>query len=444
VVFWRLSGLSGGVKGNGTSATWMMRVRPKGSPVDTSWGASLDLNADGYEDLAVMEATVNVQYYFLGGPTGLPSLSTFDVEGPYPGNGAGGGIHRVGDVNGDGFADVLVQDYKQKLLIYPGGAGGLSPVLPVDVSQGGLFGFFGVVPAGDLNGDGYGDALLKDIEGKLRPLLGGPGGLTMSGLSTIPCTNSASSASLTSVGDLNGDGFPDFAAGACKNDPVGKVYVLLGTKDGLPPAPTLELAGEAGKAGFGGSVRSAGDVNGDGFADLLVSMGGGQVGVYLGSAAGVGPSPATVLAASDPGSGIGGGTGVGDVNGDGFDDVAVVQSWDGPGMDNAVLVYLGGPSGVESGPQVTLKTSPTVSFGVAVLGGDFDGDGFYDVAVSNQIDFGFAGELLVFRGSASGVSPTPAYEPHGYNYDFGYRVALLQRGRPAPIRPHLSTMHTRG
>src|SRR6185369_7986153 len=124
----------------------------------------------------------------------------------------------------------------------------------------------------------------------------------------------------------------DLAVGAWNlSTGTGRAYVYVGSASGLTTSPATTLIGPDGVNGwFGKSVASAGDVNGDGYADLVigaqrVSSFTGRAYVYLGSATGLAASPATTLTGPDGTSGYFGFSvaGAGDVNGDGYGDLAV-------------------------------------------------------------------------------------------------------------------------
>src|SRR5687767_2185628 len=127
---------------------------------------------------------------------------------------------------------------------------------------------------------------------------------------------------IASAGDVNADGFRDIALGSPGFDNVwtyGRVYVFLGSASGVETAPSWIWTPPDAHSLAGGSLGSA-DVNDDGFNDLLV--GGADAHVFLGSATGLGSAP------DWSGPDLGGVAAddaviarAGDVNGDGFDDV---------------------------------------------------------------------------------------------------------------------------
>ncbi|WP_169806056.1 beta strand repeat-containing protein, partial [Azohydromonas lata] len=273
-----------------------------------------DVNGDGLGDVLLGTRTGR-SYVVFGRSSRAPwdLLAVAAGSGGFTVNGQGEGevsIGSVGDVNGDGLADLAVGTAGGRAYVVYGrsgtarvelsalGAGGLA-INGTDVVN--------VSGAGDVNGDGLADLIVGGNAGRsyvvfgrsgaaaveLSALSGGSGGLVINGQSS----GDLSISSVAGVGDVNGDGLADMLVGT----QAGRAYVVFGRGD----AGTVELSSAAaqGQVGFmvpggsgseGVSVSAAGDVNGDGLADLLVNSGGrsyvmvgGMGGAFVQTAAGV-------------------------------------------------------------------------------------------------------------------------------------------------------------
>ncbi|HMV65486.1 MAG TPA: FG-GAP-like repeat-containing protein [Myxococcota bacterium] len=245
---------------------------------------------------------------------------------------------------------------------------------------------------GDVNGDGYADALVGSPgfdgadtnAGRVYLYLGGPQGLATRAAQTWTGAQEGASlgAAVAFIGDINGDGFEDAALGADGFDQGGRtdrgaVYVHLGSARGLSAAAAVRLLGPKAREHFGGALAPAGDVNGDGFVDLLVGRNWqGEVGgvhLYFGGRGGPSAQPDITWPQSQRWEGH---TlvGLGDVNGDGFDDIGVGSGHRGhhtPRLD----IYHGRAAGPRATPQRTLYSFN----GLGVSAADVNLDGFSDL-----------------------------------------------------------------
>lgn len=301
-----------------------------------------------------------------------------------------------------------------------------------------------VARAGDVNGDGYGDVIIGGpryhvffgaLDGAAWILLGSAAGITGTGPATADThllalgeDVSGFGASVAAAGDVNDDGYDDVIVGAPGSvNGASKAYVFLGGPSGIPsfgdPDTTLTSTG----GGFGTSVAGAGDVNGDGYDDVIVGDP-SEAFIFHGSSAGIADADSAAAATRIDSTHVTGDelgesvAGAGDINGDGYDDVIVAspnQSWFYPN-EGMAHIFLGSASGVPSGTDATAHariSSKQSGAGndVDVAGaGDVNNDGYDDVIIgypyydNGQVNEGVA---LLFHGSASGITwqgPGPA------------------------------------
>jgi hypothetical protein len=228
----------------------------------------------------------------------ITSRILIDPAGEHTGDVFGCSVAWVGDVNGDGYDDLLVGAFRypeiasvgQAYLFFGGPAIDSVADLVIPAPAGGS-GWFGVsvASAGDFNGDGSPDFIIgaqqAGYEGKAFIYYGGPSldatpDFTLTGESTGALT--AFGASVASAGDMNEDGFDDVIVGAPwygggGNKP-GRAYVFFG---GAAPdaVPDRVFSGAGFYDQLGTVVGSAGDLNGDGHPDLFASAPNSDVGV---------------------------------------------------------------------------------------------------------------------------------------------------------------------
>jgi hypothetical protein len=223
-----------------------------------------------------------------------------------------------------------------------------------------------VATAGDVNGDGFSDVIVGAYqyengeinEGRVFVYHGSADGLATTADWTAESNQAGAffGRSVATAGDANGDGFSDVIVGAYQYDngqgDEGRAFVYHGSAVGLSTTAAWTAESNQGSAWFGWSVETAGDVNGDGFSDVIVGVTGydndqmneGRASVYHGSAAGFSPTADWTAESNQTGatSGISVGT-AGDVNGDGFSDVIVgVYHYDnGESDEGRAFVYYG-------------------------------------------------------------------------------------------------------
>jgi hypothetical protein len=374
-------------------------------------------------------------------------------------------VASAGDVNGDGYDDLIIGSPTHTVGTYGGGAafiyhgsatgfvGNHSSTAATILSstQHGAFMGTSVSTAGDVNNDGFDDVIVgapgfsngETLEGAAFVFLGSAAGIA-SGNDSLAASRleadqvgALMGSAVASGGDVNGDGFSDVLVASLLYDAgesaEGAVFVFHGSLGGVShgnpsTAPTRLEANQVG-ARLGHGIAGAGDVNGDGFDDVIVGAPGYDAGqgrgegialVFHGSASGVSngnPTNASALLESNEsdarfGTSVGGG---GDVNGDGFDDV-IVGSWqypiEGIGSGSA-FVFEGGPTGVPDGNPTLASARLEASVELAGFGesvanaGDINSDGYDDVIVGavSQIEGSLLpGSAYLFLGGTAGIA----------------------------------------
>ena len=244
----------------------------RSAPVNTSGGTVLDVNGDGYSDVAVGApgyAGGGRVTVYLGSASGISTTPSVTLDPPTGLRRLGSSVASAGDVNGDGYGDLAVLARGQTL-IYLGRSGTLptsfATMIATDDS---------VASAGDVNGDGYGDVIFGNAAGRVANIyLGSATGLPNTVGYRLRQDYQGFGLSVAGAGDVNGDGFDDILVGADEDDcgtgsaNAGRVVLYLGSVTGPQFSPNRYCGG--GYDFFGYSVAGAGDVNGDGYADVLM------------------------------------------------------------------------------------------------------------------------------------------------------------------------------
>ncbi len=312
-------------------------------------------------------------YLFFGGPT-VDAKTEVVLTGEAAGDAFGYSVASAGDFNGDGYADVIVGAYENsargagagRAYVFLGGARmDATPDLVLDGEAAGDYFGISVASAGDVNKDGFGDVIVGAYQndaggadaGRAYVFLGGPRAdarpdLVLTGASA----RDSFGFSVSSAGDVNKDGFGDVVVGAYHNDAggvdAGRALVYFGSTR-PDDKPDLVLTGEAPGDAFGYSVSSAGDVNGDGYGDIVVGAYGNDAGgsaagrayVFFGGTAPDAVSDFTVTGEAtldNLGYAV---AGAGDLDGDGFGDVVIAAPFADAGR-----AYFCTPSGAKVRP----------------------------------------------------------------------------------------------
>jgi hypothetical protein len=415
VIYWRAIATLEGVEVTDPTVVWQLRVGHGAVDSNTTFGSFFDVNLDGYTDAMVgacgMQTCTEKVYIHHGGPDGLSTLpndTLTNIATPFFGR----VVSTAGDVNGDGYPDVLVgTQLGDAAVLFLNGPNGLSGIPSQTWFIAGAFFGFSLSPAGDLNGDGYGDIVIGAMLANTAFVYyGGPEGPGVAPDVPLGCPGfGACGTSVAGAGDVNGDGYGDLLIG----DGAGNLaYVFHGGPNGPAFDPASTLSGDG---LFGTSVDIAGDVNGDGFADIVVGAPDVSIAyLYLGSAEGIQEDSKISLT-----GGVSQGISVssaGDVNGDGLMDVVT-------GSKFMARVYLGnGETGVE--PASIEINGASVAFADSVAGiGDCDGNGFDDVLIGATDQ----DNASLYLGNPNGF-PTVASKliyADGDAPGYGYSVAIL-------------------
>ncbi len=328
----------------------------------------------------------------------LDGSNGFRLDGVSPFDAVGNSVSNAGDINGDGFDDVIIGTSKSS---QNGTESGTSYIVFGTASE--------VTPIVNLTSLDGSNGFLMNGTGKFERLGG----------------------SVSAAGDVNGDGLEDIIIGARLTDRsstsygysigTGASYVVFGQSTGF--SPVLDLTQLDGSNGFrldgqsvinasGHTVSNAGDVNGDGFGDLIIGApdpfsylpednarlsgdayvvfgkaSGFSATLQLSSLTGVDGFRVDGIRADHLGASV---SSAGDINGDGFGDVII--SADGYYGDNSYVVF-GKADGFNASVDVL---SLDGSNGFQLRGtqqpvdeaGDFNGDGFGDLIAGNHIVFG--------------------------------------------------------
>ncbi|MGW7637222.1 FG-GAP repeat protein [Streptomyces decoyicus] len=425
-------------------------------------GRQGDFNGDGYRDLAVAAPSATVDgkkgagavTVLYGSAHGVDASrrTTLTQNSPgVPGAAEAGDLFgaslATGDFNSDGFAELAVSaPYEDistdadagTIQILWGAAGGLSGnggVALADPAPTQHDRFGAALAAGDFDRDGKADLAVGTSAPTLHVFKGGISRSGAPGARTalvLPVVGGPTSGVLQlTAGEVTDQGYADLVVSAYdKNAPhYSTNYYLPGTPAGLSGAGLKRLPG--------GFITAIGDVNGDGFGDLVTGMlfddrvpgstKGGKVNVIHGSANGprldridaITQESGAVPGSSEKGDKFGYEVTLGDINGDGMQDLAIGvahETLDGVSRAGAVTVLRGSPSGIDTSQHIQYfhENSPGVPgasekddyFGGEVVLSDLNGDKKADLTVGATYEDGGNGGLITLRSDGSSLTAT--------------------------------------
>jgi hypothetical protein len=403
-----------------------------------------DVNGDGYDDILFSASSSPLKVYlFFGKDTGLTKdtpiananasfIGFSELYDQYS-------IDDAGDINGDGYHDIIFGDYFKNQAGYRSGMcyiifgrpNGWSQNMDISSKANASFigeaagdhAGFAVAGIGDVNGDGLDDILISapsknstlKVNGEIYLIFGKSSGwATDVSLNTANASfigennNNAVGYSIAGAGDVNGDGLDDFIIGTY----INQTYLIFGKRMGWTKDLNLSNAdasfiGEAANDHAGSALAGAGDVNNDGYDDFLIGAPGndetgsdaGKSYLILGKSSGwandveLTNSDASFrgeMASYQSGFSV---SGEGDVNGDGFDDFLIGAPFKNPGK---AYLILGRASGWTN--DIDLPNSNASFVGVGSFAaragysvsnsGDVNGDGYDDILIgdpTNQV-----------------------------------------------------------
>lgn len=360
----------GGPGGPDSEPAWLFGGEERGDRFGASAAAAGDVNNDGFDDVLIgayrfkaLKSEEGKAYLFLGNKDGLESAPAWTYSLNYAGSQFGYAVNAAGDVNNDGFDDVIIgarwytfgEANEGAAFVFYGTEGGLesSPRWMYESGQEGAAFGTAVTGAGDVNRDGYDDILVGApqytvsvyAEGAAMLFYGseiGPSS-TPDWISSSGHEGSKYGASVSAAGDINRDQFADIIVGAPEYYPdaiylsgEGAAFVFFGAVDGLSQTPDWQQNGHQDSPQYGISTCAAGDINGDGYSDVIIGAylldddqpDEGGVYIYLGSPIGL-PETANFIAYGDKAEATLGFdvNAAGDVDNDGFDDLIAGAPW---------------------------------------------------------------------------------------------------------------------
>jgi hypothetical protein len=345
--------------------------------------------------------------------------STWSVIGEAEGDRFGDLVVSAGDVNGDGFGDIVATGTDQFTVL----AGGVSgPDTEVLFHATGDASFGGTVAAGDFDGDGYADLAVSERSystgrGRVHLYLGSPTGVTSAGTLTSGMNQDSSGcgAGLAAT-DVNNDGYADLVVGCPEWDDAltnqGMAMMFVGSASGLNSSPSWSWTNTSGEAGanFGEDIAAIGDVNGDGYMDVAGSAfqdGGSNKGVsrvFYGTSSGLPGSPSWSETGTQASEWFGRYASGGDLNGDGFSDLVLLapRYTDGETVEGRISVFWGSGSGLGSTPWTEESDVSLAQPSGVSAGCDHNGDGYADfLYYTADAESPKTGNVWVFHGRES-------------------------------------------
>ena len=446
-----------------TAAAWTATVDKEGAYFGTSVAGAGDVNGDGYDDVIVGAPDFDnglggegAVFVFYGSTSGLSAKPDWKVESNQANAAFGTSVATAGDVDNDGYDDVIVgtpgysngETNEGAALVYYGSAMGpiTTPNWRVESNQIDANLGWSVATAGDVNGDNYDEVIVgapnydtvERNEGAAFVYYGSAVRLKTTDYWSVKFNQKDATFgwSVGTAGDVNKDDYADVIVGAPKFDTTenidnnsGMAFVYLGGSPKLTTTSIWSANSIQAGANLGWSVATAGDVNGDGCDDIIVGAPGyssGQVNegaafVYFGfDKKGLSATANWTVESDQENAGLGWSVATaGDVNADGFAEVIVGAPWHRNGQTDqgAAFVYHGSASGLSSTFNWSSESNQEYSyFGYSVAtAGDVNKDGYSDVLIGapwyDTEENNESGAAFLYHGGPDGsfyLIPNPA------------------------------------
>ncbi len=381
---------------------------------------TLDFNHDGTDDLLVFSFSYGYHWnqtpprgkayiYYGGTEFNSTAEAALTMEGDYP-NGEDRcmeGAINCGDVSGDGFDDLLLIyhyqniDYKYSLEFYYGQTEDLLSPDMVIVTQGYEY-HQEFVKLGDVDGDGYDDVGYVPWDTSCRHTILWGGSFQSQAVHVMPI-NHMSGAFISGVGDINNDGLSDFSiAYIFETQPIYDNFIKLyyGSSSRVFAEPDTLIHTSTPITLV---TKPLGDINADGVDDFFGYSDQYSMRIWYGGVAFDVNNPDLLIAPPLFGDVFASGISAGDVNNDGYSDI-VGASY----AQERFKVWLGNAS-VDTDYDFMLGNDYD-QFGYDVSTGDYNADGYCDVAVSAPREYGeyplhdYRGYVFVYGGNAEMVA----------------------------------------
>jgi hypothetical protein len=297
-----------------------------------------DVNNDGYDDVVIGEYNSSKAHIFFGGSSmdNIPDITMSELAW---GDWFGQSVSNAGDVNGDGYDDVIVSALgynlaQGRVFIYLGGSSmdNIADIIMDGVTTNNWLGS-SVSGAGDVNNDGYGDIIIGAAGANQAYIYYGASNMDNIADVTMIGVDGFFGYSVSGAGDVNNDGYDDAIVGA---DNTGRASIYFGNSN-MDNTPDVTITGAGTNNSRGASVSDAGDVNNDGYGDVIVyALSNGQAYIYYGGSNMDNIADVTMTGERDPNHYCEAVSTAGDVNGDGYDDV-IFGVWNYPLIGKAYI-----------------------------------------------------------------------------------------------------------